>query len=144
LRISAYHYPGYIARIHCLPSYYHHSMDLLNPGVWRQLFRQTGQIYSKVRDEAPTRYSDKARVSNVLVASGCTVAGTVENSILFRRVGIGKGSKVTGSILMSNTEVEDNVILENVICDKDVRVTAGKCLRGQPDNPLVVRKGTVI
>ncbi len=144
LRARAFHYPGYIARIHCLPSYYRHSLDLLNPANWRQLFSHTGQIYTKVRHDAPTRYSKEARVANILVAGGCLIAGTVENSLLFQRVNIKPGARVRGSILMLGSEVAENAVLENVICDKDVRITAGKTLRGTANKPLVVKKGTVV
>ena len=144
LRARAFHYPGYVARIHCLPSYYRHSLDLLNPANWRQLFTQTGQIYTKVRHDAPTRYTKDARVANVLAAGGCLIAGTVENSLLFQRVRIEPGAQVRGSILMTNSEVAGNAVLENVICDKDVRITVGKTLRGTVNNPLVIKKGTVI
>lgn len=144
LRARAFHYPGYIARIHCLSSYYRHSMDLLNPATWRQMFGQTGQIYTKVRHDAPTRYSREARATNVLAAGGCQVDGTVENSILFQRVKVGPGAQVRRSILMSSCEIAEDAVLENVICDKDVRVTAGVILRGATDNPLVIKKGTVV
>lgn len=144
LRARAFHYPGYIARIHCLNSYYHHSLDLLKPDVWRQLFGQGGKIYTRVRDDAPAHYTKHARVANVLMGAGCFIAGTVENSVLFRRVTVRQGATIKGSILMPNTEVAENAVLENVICDKDVRISAGKCLRGKADNPFVVKKGTVI
>ncbi|MDR3590233.1 MAG: glucose-1-phosphate adenylyltransferase subunit GlgD [Negativicutes bacterium] len=144
LRARAFHYPGYIARIHCLPSYYRHSMDLLNPANWQQLFAQPNRIYTRVRHDAPTRYTKEARVANVLVAGGCLIAGRVENSVLFQRVSIGSGAQVRGSILMPGSEVAENAVLENVICDKDVRVTAGKTLRGTSGKPLVIKKGTVV
>ncbi|MDR3561699.1 MAG: glucose-1-phosphate adenylyltransferase subunit GlgD [Negativicutes bacterium] len=144
LRARAFHYPGYVARIHCLASYYRHSLDLLQPERWRQLFAQAGQIYTKVRHDAPTCYAKEAKVANIIAAGGCQIAGEVENSLLFRQVKIRPGARVSESILMAGCEVDEDAVLENVICDKDVRVTAGKCLRGSLTQPLVIRKGTVV
>ena len=45
-------------------------------------------------DEAPVQYKKQAKVNNSLVANGCVIEGSVENSILFRGVKIGKGVQV--------------------------------------------------
>lgn len=144
LKIRAYHYSGYLARIHCLQSYYRHSMGLLEPEIWQQLFKQPGKIYTKIREENPTKYGDQAEVAHAVIASGCLIRGAVDHSILFRRVAVDQGASITHSILMSNTAIAKNATLEYVICDKDVKVTAGQVIRGQADRPLVIKKGSVI
>lgn len=143
-RVQAAAYNGYLARIHCLESYYRHSLELLNPDIWQALFGKNTRIYTKISDEAPARYSEDARVIRTMVAGGCVIRGTVEGSILFPRVAIGRGSVVKDSILMFDTYLEDAVLLENVICDKDVRITRGRQLRGDAGHPLVLKKGTVV
>lgn len=144
LKVRGYHYSGYLARIHCLRSYYRHSMRLLDPEVWQQLFKQPGNIYTKIREENPTKYGDQAEVAHAVIASGCAIRGKVDHGILFRRVTVERGASVQHSILMSNTVIAENAMLEYVICDKDVKVTAGQILRGQADKLLVIRKGSVI
>ncbi|MEN6566190.1 MAG: glucose-1-phosphate adenylyltransferase subunit GlgD [Veillonellales bacterium] len=143
LKVYAYLYPGHIARIHCLHSYYRHSMDLLDPKIWRELF-QPGKIYTKSKDEAPAKYVGQAKATNALVAGGCSIKGTVDHSILFHRVIVDEGTHIKNSILMPNTAVAKNACLEHVICDKDVRISAGICLKGSRENPLFLKKGTVI
>jgi glucose-1-phosphate adenylyltransferase len=144
LKVHAYHYQGYLARIHCLQSYYQHSMELLKPQIWRDLFFQPGKIYTKVKDEAPAKYIGHAKMTNALVSGGCSIKGTVEHSILFRRVTVGDGAHINNSILMANTEIGPQVYLDHVICDKDVRISAGTHLCGEKDRPLVLKKGTII
>lgn len=144
LKIYGYQHPGYLARIHSIQSYYRHSLDLLKPEVWQELFFKSGRIYTKVKDEAPAKYNESAQVSNALVANGCVVAGKVENSILFRGVKVNKGAYIRNSIIMQKTEIGENAVIENVICDKDVRVTRGKRLKGELSYPLVIKKGIVI
>jgi glucose-1-phosphate adenylyltransferase len=45
---------------------------------------------------------------------------------------------------MQKCEIGPGVILENVICDKDVFITANKQLKGECNYPLVIKKGQVI
>ena len=48
-------------------------------------------IYTKIRDDNPTRYLEGSKVKNSLLADGCVVEGTVENSVLFRGCQIKEG-----------------------------------------------------
>ena len=69
-------------------SYYKTNMDLLKPEIWEELFMSDNPIYTRVRDEAPVQYKKQAKAVNSLVANGCVIEGSVENSILFRGVKI--------------------------------------------------------
>jgi glucose-1-phosphate adenylyltransferase len=142
--IYGYQHEGYVARINSTMSYYKASMELLDPEKWQELFLDGGLIYTKVKDEAPAKYKKSASVSNSMVANGCIVEGTVENSILFRGVRVGKGVHVKNSIILQKCKLEDDVLIENVICDKDVVITKGKWLKGASNYPLIVEKGVVI
>jgi len=144
LKICVFRHSGYVAKIDSVASYYQHQMELLNPRVWQELFFRYGNIFTKVKDEAPAKYLAQARVKNSLVANGCIVEGTVENSILFRSVIIEKGAVVRNSILTQNTRVGPDARLTNVLCDKDSQITAGRCLNGSAARPFIVEKGSVI
>ncbi len=144
LKIYGDHYPGYVARIHSMQSYFSHSMDLLKPAIWRELFFRRGYIYTKVKDEPPSKYMEEAQVANALVAGGCCIAGTVEDSIIFRSVRVHEGAYIKNSIIMQRCEIEGGTVLENVICDKNVLIKQGKQLKGENNYPFVVKKGMVI
>ncbi|MBQ5893480.1 MAG: glucose-1-phosphate adenylyltransferase subunit GlgD, partial [Clostridia bacterium] len=119
--IRAYPFEGWYSVISSLDSYYQSSMDLLKSDVRRDLFRQAERrIYTKVRNSAPTRYVAGAIVQNSLVADGCVIEGTVENSILFRGVHVGRGTVVKNCILLQDTYVGSGVSLNCVIADKNV------------------------
>jgi glucose-1-phosphate adenylyltransferase len=109
-----------------------------------ELFGQENLIYTKVKDEVPTRYGKDAKVSNSLIADGCIVNGEVMNSIIFRGVNISKKVKISNSIIMQDSQIHENAILDNVILDKDVIVRRGKRLTGHPDFPSIINKGGVI
>ncbi|MDD4600182.1 Glycogen biosynthesis protein GlgD [bioreactor metagenome] len=144
LAIYGYPYKGFMGRIHSVASYYHQNMELLKPDRWQELFFKSGPIYTKVKDEAPVKYKENAHIANAMIANGCVIEGTVENSILFRGVKVELGAYIKDSIIMQKCTIGANAKLENVICDKDVSISAEKWLKGEVNYPLVIEKGTVI
>ncbi len=140
-----YHYSGFYAQINSLAGYYSCNMKLLQKGMGDELFAQPNRpILTKVRNSAPTRYTSDARVKNSLIADGCLIEGTVENSIIFRGVKVGKGSVVKNSILMQDTVVGSNVNLGCVVTDKNVLIRDDRNLSGHSTLPFYISKGTMI
>lgn len=144
LKIYGYAYKGFLARIYSISSYYQHSLELLKSDKWQELFLKSGPVYTKVKDEAPVKYKESADVRNAMIANGCVIEGTVENSILFRGVTVRRGAHIKNSIIMQKCDIGENAKIENVICDKDVSISAGKWLKGEPAYPMVIEKGTAI
>ena len=143
LDVQAYCYEGYVAHIHDMKSYFDENMKLLEEENLKGLFGP-GQIYTKIRDDNPTRYIKGAKVSNVMAADGCVIEGEVENSVLFRGVKIAKGAKVKNCVLMQDTVVGENASLEYVITDKDVTITSGKALAGTDSFQVFVAKNQTV
>ncbi|MBP2651603.1 MAG: glucose-phosphate adenylyltransferase, GlgD subunit [Firmicutes bacterium] len=143
-KIYGYSYDGYMAKINSIQAYYRANMSLLNPDIWTELFGQLGPIYTKVKDTPPANYREHAIVHNSLVANGCVIDGTVENSILFRNVTVQKGAHIKNSIIMQKSIICADTMLENIICDKDVKITEGKRLIGDPNYVMVIEKGMVV
>ena len=139
LNVHAFRYEGYVARICDMKSYFQENMKMLDDANVDALFGGS-PIYTKIRDDNPTRYMSGAAVKNIMAADGCLIEGEVENSILFRGVKIGKGAKVKNCVLMQDTVVEPGANLEYVITDKDVAITEGKELKGNDSFPVYVAK----
>lgn len=141
-----YKYDGYFATINSLEDYYTHSMELLGDNAVRSsLFGVKNRpILTKIRNSAPAKYSDSAKVSNSLIADGCVIDGTVENSILFRGVKVGKGTTVKNSILFQDTVTGENVFLNCVIADKNAVIRDGRILSGHETLPFFIEKGKMI
>lgn len=135
LKVCGYEYTGYTARISDKNSYFYENMRLLQDENLSALFDRS-PIYTRVRDDNPTRYIGKSKVKNSMVADGCVIEGEVENCILFRGVKVGQGSVVKNCILMQDTTIMNNVEMEYVITDKEVTVSTGKELKGN-DNFLI-------
>jgi glucose-1-phosphate adenylyltransferase len=140
--ICRYEYTGYTMMINSIQNYFSTSMNLLNSDVWKQLFLKDQPIITKVKDEPPTRYLKGSLVKNAMIANGCLISGTVENSIISRGVKIGKGAVIKNCIIMQKCHIEEDCYLDSVILDKDVKVEAGTILKGSSSSPFVVRKGT--
>jgi glucose-1-phosphate adenylyltransferase len=144
LKIYGYKFNGYWRNISTLQTYYRCNMDLLQPEISNQLFIENGKLYTKVKDEAPAKYNAEAEVKNSIVADGCIIEGSVENSVLFRGVTIAKGAVIRNSIIMQGSRVEENASLDYAILDKNVVLTCGKCLKGETSWPLVVGKNAIV
>ncbi|MFD3448684.1 sugar phosphate nucleotidyltransferase [Microbacteriaceae bacterium 4G12] len=143
LHIHPYEYTGYVAIIDSIEGYYEHNLSMLKREVWEQIFVPDAPIFTKVKDEAPTRYTKEAKVINSMIANGSVIEGKVENSMIFRSVKIGKNSIIRNCIIMQKSQVGENCILDGVILDKDVKIEDGTVLTGIPGVPYVVPKGTV-
>ncbi len=141
--IRGYKYDGYYARICGLKSYFDENMKLLDDENLDALFTG-GQIYTKIRDDNPTRYINGCKTKNNLVADGCVIEGDVENCVLFRGVKIAKGAKIRNSVLMQDTVVKAGARLDYVVTDKNVTIEVGQELKGTDTQPFYVAKGRTV
>ena len=141
LKIYNYDFKGYYAGIDSMTAYYKHNMELLEKEVRDELFGDR-DIYTKVRDSAPSKYGENAVVKNSLISDGCVIEGVVENSILFRGVKVGKGAVVRNSIIMQDNIIGENTALDCVITDKNVVISDRKTLSGCSELPYFIQKGT--
>ena len=141
--IRGYKYDGYYARICGLKSYFDENMKLLDDENLDALFTG-GQIYTKIRDDNPTRYINGCKTKKNLVADGCVIEGDVENCVLFRGVKIAKGAKIRNSVLMQDTVVKAGARLDYVVTDKNVTIEVGQELKGTDTQPFYVAKGHTV
>lgn len=134
-------FESYFARITDIGEYFRCSMDLLDPEIRRSLFGVRNRpVLTKVRNSAPSTYINGSTVRNSLIADGCVIEGTVENSILFRGVKIGRNTHVKNCILMQDTYTGNNVYLNCVVTDKNVVVRDGRVLSGHETLPFFIGK----
>ncbi len=142
---KVYNYDGWYAQIGSLESYFECSMKLLDNDARARLFGiKNYPILTKVRNSAPTRYCEGAKVINSVVAEGCIIEGTVENSIIFRGVHVGKGAVVKNSILFQDSYVCPDATLNCVIADKNVMIKDGRTLSGHSSMPFYIGKDVTV
>ncbi|MFT4414254.1 glucose-1-phosphate adenylyltransferase subunit GlgD [Fredinandcohnia humi] len=143
LKVNSYCFTGYMPWIHSISSYYKSNMDFLNPELTQQFFFDSWDIYTKIKHEPPVKYSVSSKVSNSLIANGCDIEGTVENSIVFRGVKVNKGAIVKNSIIMQKGIIAEGSYLENVITDKQVTITQDKVIIGEIV-PHIIKKAEIV
>ncbi len=113
----AYEYTGYLSNIHSVKA---------------------------VKNEEPTYYADSSDVKVSQFASGSIVRGKVEHSVISRNVDLAEGSSVDHSVLFPRVKVGKGATVEYAIVDKGVEIAEGVTIRGTENNPVVIKKGSVV
>lgn len=143
-RIFAHEFNRFRRVISSVNSYYEANMQLIDPNVRRELFSSKSPIYTKIRDDMPTRYGTASNVKNSIISDGCVIDGFVENCVLSKGVRIGKGSKITNSVIMQDTQIGENCSLNYIITDKDVEIKNDRMLMGFESYPVYISKASKV
>lgn len=144
LNIMGYEVPGFVRTLYSLQSFFDANLELLERDNRKQLFNTDRPIYTKVQDSMPTIYGLGSKVSNSLIADGCVIEGTVENSILFRGVRVGKGAVVRNCVLMQHSMIGDNALVSCAVMDKNGVIKPGKTICGDVSFPISIGKGIIV
>ncbi|MCH5296392.1 MAG: glucose-1-phosphate adenylyltransferase subunit GlgD [Ruminococcus sp.] len=143
-RVYAYENKGYCAAISSINDYFNFNMDLMKKAVRDELFNPKRPIYTKVRDDAPSRYGLTSKVKNSIIAQGCVINGEVENCVISKGVYVGEGAKLSNCIVMQDTKIGCNTKLNYVIIDKDVTIKDERSLMGFDSYPIYIAKKSVV
>lgn len=139
-RIYAYMTEDYWKNISTVQDYYDANMDFLKPDIRNYFFRQYPDIYSKVDDLPPAKYNVGVSVKNSLVASGSIINGTVENSVIFKKVFVGNNCTIKNSIILNDVYIGDNTHIENCIVESRGTIRAGSYYKGEDGIKIVVEQ----
>lgn len=144
LSINLYEFDDVVLRIRNTEEYFRNCLSLIREDVGNALFRSDRPIYTHVNDEVPTYYGMDCVVSGCIIADGCIIEGSAENSVLSRGVRIGKGASIKNCVIMQGGVVGEGAELENVVVDKWATITAGSKLKGLVSAPVTIRKGATV
>lgn len=135
-RMFGYVFDGYWRDVGTIQSLWEASMEALDPASGLQLSDwqvRTNYFDPQPGNDLPARIGPDARVSRSFVGRGCVVDGELERCVLFPGVRVGKGSRIRDSILMNNTVVGPDSVIEQAIIDKTC-VVDRQCRVGIGDN----------
>lgn len=124
-KIYAYEHQDYWCSIASLQSYYKANMDFLKKESRDKFFKEYPTVMSKVEDEPPAKFNYGSRLSNSLCSSGCIINGEVIDSLLFRKVFIGRNTVIRNSIILNGTYIGDNCVIEDCIIDSKSTIADG-------------------
>jgi glucose-1-phosphate adenylyltransferase len=139
-RIYGYRMNTYWSNIASTEDYFRTNMDFLKPEVRDYFFKQYPSVNSKVLDLPPAKYNVGVTVHNSLLAAGCIVNGTVENSILFQKVYVGNNCVIRNSIILNDVYIGDNTYIENCIVESQDTLQANAYYKGVNGVKIVVEK----
>ena len=139
-KICGYKINDYWSNIATVEAYYRTNMDFLRPEVRNHFFKEYPEICTKVSDLPPAKYNPGAVVKNSLIASGSIINGTVENSILFKKVFVGSNCIIRNSIILNDVYLGDNTCIENCIVESDSTIRANTHHVGEEKIKVIVEK----
>ena len=139
-KIYGYKIKDYWSNISTVDAYYQTNMDFLKPEIRNYFFKQEPTIKTKIDDLPPAKYNPGAQVKNSLVASGCIINGTVENSVLFKDVFVGNNCVIKNSVILNNVYLGDNTHIENCIVESRDTIRANSYYCGDGEVKIVVEK----
>lgn len=142
-RMYSYAFEGYWKDVGTIESLWQANMDLLadEPPF---SFNSSWTIYSSNPSLPPHYIGNEARVHNSMLNEGSMIFGEVDHSVLFSGVKIGKGAKVTNSVIMPFTKVEENAVIDHAIVAQNCVISAGAVVTGEPGAIAVVPEGEVV
>ena len=138
--VRSYEFTGMAIGMFNEETYYHRSMEMLEPGVMDRLFIDDRPIMTKAHDTPPAKYASGSTVRNSFVSAGCRIGGTVRGSMLSRNIIVEPGACVENSIIMQGCTIKAGARVENAILDKNNVIPPQTELRGTPEDTLVIGK----
>ena len=139
-RMYSYAFEGYWKDVGTIESLWQANMDLLQDEPPFS-FNSSWTIYSSNPSLPPHYIGPEAKVTTSMLNEGSMILGEVEHSVLFSGVKIGKGAKVTNSVIMPFTKVEENAVIDHAIVAQNCVIEAGAQVNGTPGNIAVVPEG---
>lgn len=145
-KFAIYRYDGHFACIRSFADYFKYNMQLIGDDSFRRAIFgvKNRPIYTKVRNSVPTYFSSDSDSRNSLIADGCRIEGTVENSILFRGVKVSRNATVRNSIVMQDSYIGEGAFVNCVVCDKNAFIRDGRLLSGTEELPYYISKDRVL
>jgi glucose-1-phosphate adenylyltransferase len=117
--------PQYWRDIGLLDAYFQAHRDLLGPEPVFDLFDADWPVRARPSLNPPSKYlySGKAIiVEDCLIACGCSIEGTVRESVLSPGVRIGQGARVDAAVLWDGVEIGAGAQVQRAIIEDGVKV----------------------
>jgi glucose-1-phosphate adenylyltransferase len=124
-RVFAHRFDGYWEDVGTVETYWRANLDLLRPEPGIDLYDRSWLIYTRSEERAPALISDRAEVTRSLVSHGCVIEGTVVDSVLSPGVRVAPGATVRESIVMFDSRIGPDSVVDRSIIDKECVVGAG-------------------
>jgi glucose-1-phosphate adenylyltransferase len=146
-RVYGYKHAGYWGYTRTIDEYYRTSMDILGykPKVdIRSWELRTNMANHAVRDRKPAFIGPSAKIEDSFFYGGCSLEGTIRNSILFPGVSVEKGAVIEDSILFFDSAVKTGARVMRTIADTACTICARADIGDTKDTLTVIGMDTVV
>ena len=126
-KMYSYEFEGYWKDVGTVASLWQANMDLLGTDPEFDVSDKTWKIHSRNPLAPPEHIGANGVVKNSMVALGCEIDGTVENSILGSNVIVEKGAIVKDAVVLANSVIKTGATVSYSIIDENV--TVGKAAK---------------
>jgi len=123
--LFAYQFEGYWRDVGTVRSYWQANMKLLEvpPSI---TFSADWPIRTKDEEQRPPAVvSQRGDVINSMISNGCIIEGRVEHSVLSPGVRVVENAVVKNSVIMSDSVIGQESVVDYAILDKEVAIEAG-------------------
>ncbi|WP_310828874.1 glucose-1-phosphate adenylyltransferase [Paenibacillus pedocola] len=146
-QLFAYRFKGYWRDVGTVDSLWEAHMDLLQEDDnGFKLDNAQWPMYSRARRNKPAAVKPRVQIKaeDCLVNESCLLEGSLQRSVIFGGVEIGKLSRIHHSIVMPNVRIGRGVLIENAIIGEGAVIKDGAVIKGSSDNIVVVGPNEIV
>ncbi len=121
-KMYSYRFEGYWKDVGTIASLWEANMDLLGEDPEFDVGEKTWRIHSRNPLAPPECIGKNGSVKNSMIALGCEIDGTVENSVLGSNVVVEEGAVVKDAVVLANSVIKAGATVTYSIIDENVTV----------------------
>ena len=149
-QLFAYNFEGYWRDVGTIRAYWEANMRLLESPPSISFTADWPVRTQEDEPRAPATISRRGDVVNSMISHGCVIEGRVENSILSPGVRVAANAVVKHAVIMNDTVIGRESVIDLSILDKDVVVEAGSHVgigndfQVNREEPLILNTGLTV
>jgi glucose-1-phosphate adenylyltransferase len=121
------HLDTYWRDVGTIESYWQGNMELVSSNPPLSLYNKKWPMHTYFPALPPAHFrntnDEKCIIRKCMIADGCHItSATIKKSVVGSNVFVGKGSNILESVILDDTKIGKNCILNKVIIDKDVQI----------------------
>lgn len=124
-KMMAYRFEGYWKDVGTIQSLWEANMDLIDNPPKFDLGDRKWVIYSRNYALMPHFVGENAKITQSTVTEGCEIDGTVDHSVIFSGVKVGKDAVIKDSVIMPGAVIGDGAIVEKAVIGVEAVVGEG-------------------
>ena len=132
-RLWSWRFEDYWKDVGTVSSLWEANMDLLYRAEELDLQDPSWKIYTEDKSARPQYIGEHAVIDNAFIDQGCVIDGTVEGSVIFTNVKIGKDAVVKDAVVLPGSVIGEGATLNRVIVAEGIEIAPGAVV-GDPNS----------